>query len=51
LATWFPKIIWCGRSMLLSIYPGFAANLHLIIRPQVANVENRSTLKISQNHV
>ena len=27
-----PKIIWCGRSMLLSICPGSAANLHPIIR-------------------
>jgi hypothetical protein len=32
LATRFPKITWCGRSTLLSICPGFAANLHLIIR-------------------
>jgi hypothetical protein len=26
LATRFPKIIWCGRSTLLSICPGFAVN-------------------------
>jgi hypothetical protein len=26
LTTRFLKIIWCGRSMLLSICPGFAAN-------------------------
>ena len=25
----------CGRSMLLSICPGFVANLHLTIRPWV----------------
>jgi hypothetical protein len=38
LSTRFPKIIWCGRSMLLSIFHGFAANLHLIIRPRVAQL-------------
>jgi hypothetical protein len=32
LARRFRKITWCGRSTLLSICPGFAANLHLIIR-------------------
>jgi hypothetical protein len=26
------KIIWCARSTLLSICPGFAENLHLTIR-------------------
>ena len=26
LARRFPKIIWCGISMLRSIFPGFAAN-------------------------
>jgi hypothetical protein len=29
--TRFLKIIWCRRSMLLSICLGFAANLHLIV--------------------
>jgi hypothetical protein len=28
----YPKIIWYGRSTPPSICPGFAANLHLIIR-------------------
>jgi hypothetical protein len=28
---------WCGRSTLLSIYHGFAANLHLIIPRWVAH--------------
>ena len=35
-ATRFPKITWCGRSMLLSIFPGYAVNLHLIIRRSAA---------------
>jgi hypothetical protein len=26
LATRFPKIIWCGRTMQLSICPGYAVN-------------------------
>ena len=26
LAMRYPKIIWCGRSTLLSICPGFAVN-------------------------
>jgi hypothetical protein len=33
LATRFLKIIWCGRSMLHSIYPGFVVNWHPTIRP------------------
>src|SRR3954464_4704561 len=33
------KIIWCGRSILLSIFLGSAANLHLIIRPWVIDPE------------
>lgn len=41
-ATRSPKIIWCGRSTLLSICPGFAANLLLIIRPWVARRSIRS---------
>src|SRR5947207_2957657 len=32
------KIIWCARSILLSIFPGCAANLRLIIRPWVGYV-------------
>jgi hypothetical protein len=35
--TRFLKIIWCGRSMLLSICLGFAANLHLIVRRWVGH--------------
>ena len=27
-----PEVIWCGRSMLHSICPGFAVNLRLTIR-------------------
>jgi len=41
-ATRFPKIIWCGRSTLLSICLGFAANLLLTIRPWVARRSIRS---------
>jgi hypothetical protein len=37
-----PTIIWCGRSTLLSIFPGFAANLHLISRPWGAHRSIRS---------
>jgi hypothetical protein len=36
------KIIWCGRSTLLSICPGFAASLRLIIRPWVVHRSNRN---------
>ena len=32
----------CGRSMLLSIFRGFTASLHLIIRPWVARRSIRS---------
>ena len=46
LATQFPKIIWCGRSMLLSICPGFAASLRLTIRPWVTRKSIRSELMI-----
>jgi hypothetical protein len=41
-----PEAIWCGRSTLLSIFPGFAANLHLIIHPWVARRSIRPLLPV-----
>ena len=37
-----PEDHLCGRSIVFSIFPGFAVNLHLIIRPWVARRSIRS---------